>query len=158
MGVPCGNNAFDGKMRRDYRVAHLDNPCECGIGADGYCANLKAFWHKQALESTMVNGHRTYKAKLDAPSDGRYVAFMIDIKYINPNAFPIDALALIKDMKRTGSDMRGPHILDKFGFDFGGFPHDFGRFFEFTTEISVFPDTFPYTDCQGYSCGEAPLV
>jgi PhoPQ-activated pathogenicity-related protein len=155
----CGTNAFDGKIRRDYRVVHLDNPCQCGFAADGMCANLKAFWHKEALQQTIVNGRRTYTAKLDAPSDGRYVAFMIDIKYINPNAMPIDAIALIKDMKKySKEESHRPHIMDKFGFDFGGFPHDFGRFFEFTTEVSVFPDTFPYPDCSGAACGDAPMV
>lgn len=154
----CGNNAFDGKMRRDYRVAHLDNPCSCGLYAEGYCSNFKAFWHKETLQATTVNGRRTYSAKLEAPSDGRYVAFMIDIKYINPNAFHMDPLKMVNNMKSYSHEEKRPHIMDKFGFDFGGFPHDFGKFFEFTTEVSVFPDTFPYEDCQGTACGSVPMV
>ena len=34
----CGTNA-DGIKRRDFRMASLDNPCECGLYADGYCIN-----------------------------------------------------------------------------------------------------------------------
>eukprot|EP01034_Spumella_vulgaris_P040806 gene40806-50496_t len=40
----------------------------------------------------------------------------------------------------------------KFERPYGGLPKDFGRYFEFTTEVSVWPDTFPYTDCTGETC------
>jgi len=66
----CGVNTFDGVYRRDYRVAHLDNPCSCGLYAAGYCANLKSVWSKQTLDQEMVHGRRTYRAKVDAPVDG----------------------------------------------------------------------------------------
>ncbi|RYY85757.1 hypothetical protein EON63_06915 [archaeon] len=53
----CGVNAWDNnKFRRDYRVAHLDNPCSCGPLLEGYCANLAGVWNKQELEQTTVNG------------------------------------------------------------------------------------------------------
>lgn len=29
----CGVNSADGVNRRDFRVAHLDNPCTCGVYA-----------------------------------------------------------------------------------------------------------------------------
>lgn len=158
----CGANAFDnGKLRRDYRVAHLDNPCACGPYAEGYCANLKGFWAKKSLESTMVKGKRTYSAKFDAPEDGRWVAFMIDFKFHNTN---IEAGLDPKDLnaiwKASPDTPAGKIALEysRYFESFGGFPHDFGHFFEFTTEVSVFPDTFPYPECSGTACGDAPLV
>jgi PhoPQ-activated pathogenicity-related protein len=152
----CGQNAWDNNvLRRDYRVAHLDNPCSCGLYADGYCANLKSFWHKQPLVATSNKGRRQYTAKIDAPGDGRWVAYFIDIKYVNKNAFTIDIMNLYKNMTQYSKEKRGVRFTDKYGLDvdFGGFPHDFGRFYEFTTEVSVFPNTFPYPECSGVSCG-----
>lgn len=156
----CGTNAFDnGKFRRDYRVAHLDNPCSCGLYAEGYCANLKAAWHKEKLDMQTVNGKRVFKAKVDAPGDGRWVAFFIDIKYFNKNALPFDIAEAYQQLPKTEQSREKPYLrlTEKLGFEphsnFGGFPHDFGRFFEFTTEVSVFPNTFPYPDCSGAECG-----
>ena len=78
----CGENAWDNNIkRRDYRIAHLDNPCTCGPYVAGYCINLKTFWHKQELTSTMVKGKRTYVAHMDMPTDGSFLAFFIDFKF-----------------------------------------------------------------------------
>lgn len=148
----CGTNAFDnGKFRRDYRVAHLDDPCSCGPFAEGYCANLKAVWQKQELEVSTVNGKRTLSAKLDAPGDGRWVTYFIDIKFVNKHAYTFDMNEVVKRRVRRPEDVT---IGSKINFEqWGGFAHDFGRFFEFTTEVSVWPNTFPYEDCQGAACG-----
>eukprot|EP01040_Poterioochromonas_malhamensis_P012466 gene12466-13637_t len=158
----CGSNAWDnGKLRRDYRVAHMDNPCACGPFAEGYCANLKSVWNKKSLEATLVKGKRTYSAKLDAPEDGRWVAFMIDFKFKNPNIpAGLDPTDLNKIWKYDAETPAGKIAIEysRYFENFGGFPHDFGHFHEFTTEVSVFPDTFPYEDCNGAACGDAPLV
>jgi len=152
----CGANSFDnGKFRRDYRVAHLDNPCGCGLFAEGYCANINAKWMKKELTATTVNGLRTYTAQLDAPTDGRWVAFFIDFKFVNKHAFPLDVESLYKRAVRRPEDETPGSRIDRE--NFGGFPHDFGRFFEFTTEVSVFPNTFPYEDCHGEACGNRLL-
>jgi len=147
----CGINEWDNSTyRRDWRVAHMDAPCTCGIGAEGYCANLKAVWSKKELEPTMVRGKRVYSGLVESPGDGRYVASFIDFKFINKHAFPVDYTTLYENMVRNPET----HKLDftrKFP-AFGGFPKDFGRFFEFTTEVSIFPDTFPYEDCNGSTC------
>jgi PhoPQ-activated pathogenicity-related protein len=153
----CGVNAWDNNInRRDWRVAHLDQPCTCGLSADGYCANLKAIWYKQPLEATMVRGKRTYSAKIAAPDDGRWVAFFIDFKFVNKNAVPIDIANMYKTKTRySHEDGHFVRFTDKYGLDpaWGGFPHDFGRFFEFTTEVSIWPNVFPYPDCAGADCG-----
>lgn len=152
----CGQNAFDGNTnRRDYRVAHLDNPCACGIYAEGYCANLKSIWNKQKLDVEMVRGKRTYRAKLDAPDDGRWVAFFIDVKFVNKHSYPVDLQAWKKsmDIKPTTPASKIAVEFDRYFDNFGGFPHDFGRFFEYTTEVSIMPNVFPYPDCSGVECG-----
>jgi len=139
----------------------MDNPCACGPFAEGYCANLKSVWNKKSLEPTLVKGKRTYSAKLDAPEDGRWVAFMIDFKFKNPNIpAGLDPTDLNKIWKSDANTPAGKIALEysRYFENFGGFPHDFGHFHEFTTEISVFPDTFPYPDCNGAECGAAPLV
>jgi hypothetical protein len=152
----CGVNEWDGGVfRRDYRVAHLDAPCSCGIGADGYCANLKSVWNKKPLESETVRGKRTYRATIDPPGDGRWVAFFIDVKFVNKHSFPVDMEAWKRSMD-IKPDTPASEIAvqyERYFDNFGGFPKDFGRFFEYTTEVSVLPNTFPYPDCSGVDCG-----
>jgi carboxylesterase type B/PhoPQ-activated pathogenicity-related protein len=122
----CGNNP-DGKKRRDFRIANVDSPCECGIEAQGMCANLKSFWTpKKLIENKNVNGMRTYTAKVDAPDDGRWVAFFIDIVYANNE---VDAL------------------IPKIDILPGFIPRDLIQRLQFTTEVSVWPNTFPYSGC-----------
>lgn len=138
----CGNNVADGVKRRDYRIASLDDPCSCGFSSDGYCANIKSFWSRTRLESTTVRGHRVYTAQLDAPEDGRYVAYFIDIKYRKNK----DDM-LVEGMARNEERLDG--IFDK---EHGFFPKDLAGRLEFTTEVSVWPNTFPYEDCSGVGC------
>lgn len=130
----CGNNP-DGTMRRDFRIVSLDTPCKCGIGYDGYCSNLKSFWTREILEPTInEDGKRSYTAHKDEPGDGRWVAYFIDIKYKEHK----DQFALKKVPEGWEACTRLP--CDK--------P---GRL-EFTTQVSVWPNTFPYEDCAGETC------
>ena len=153
----CGENAWDNNTkRRDYRIMHLDNPCSCGPLLDGYCVNLKTFWMKKELEMVMVNGHRTYTAHVDTPTDGTYTAFFVDIKFYNHHAVPMDGDALRSAVTIKADDKKASLAaqVSRMFPDFGGFPHDFAGFFEFTSEVSVWPNTFPYPDCTGVSCGD----
>ena len=129
----CG--ASNGVLRRDFRIATADDKeaclaSKCGIPYEGYCANLKSFWNKSPLVETTVRGRRTYSAKLDAPTDGRYVAFMIELTYNKPKA--------------PTSVSKGP---------IPPIPHDLTGRLVFTTEVSVWPDSFPFADCNGAACG-----
>jgi len=129
-GFSCGDNAFDGKTRRDFRIATLDNPCSCGILADGNCVNLKSFWSKSPLEAKNVRGKRTYTAKVDPPGDGRWVAFMVEVTYERPKKLDIAGVPI---------------------------PHDLAGRLMFTSQVSVLPMSFPYPECSGDSC-TAPMV
>jgi PhoPQ-activated pathogenicity-related protein len=188
----CGNNQFDNNdttttptLRRDYRIAHLDNPCACGILNDGMCTNFKALWNKKSIESTLVKGKRTFSVKFDAPEDGRWIAFLMDFKFFNennhylPNSFTVEDFKKIYEREPPNSPAGKIALAYADYFDnFGGLDFNFAHFFEFTTEVSVFPDTFPCkldhhhhshyhhdlvvflldADCQGSACGQAPMV
>lgn len=129
----CGNN-IDGKKRRDFRILSLDVPCECGIGYDGYCSNLKSFWTREILEPTITaDGKRSYTAHKEEPGDGRWVAYFIDIKY--------------KEYGQTTTLHDAPaweactHL-----------PCDKPGRLEFTSQVSIWPNTFPYEACTGEGC------
>lgn len=207
----CGSNAYDhGTFRRDFRIASIDSPCTCGVSAEGYCLNLKSFWAKETLEATTTtDGRRVYTAQRDAPTDGRWTAFFIDIKFHNKHAHHHETVELSKakltaalsgkedntvaltasptlpaqslkdgksfdqtkerDRISAGDAMRaylastemssaattglGSSTSTDDDFDFGGFPSDAAGFMEFTSEVSVWPNTFPYEDCYGEDCG-----
>jgi hypothetical protein len=141
----CGNDADLGIKRRDFRILSMDDPCKCGIaasdGGENYCANLKSMWSKQQLNQTLVNGKRTYKARMDAPDDGRWVAYFIEVTYKRPQNLAdltIDGL----NVPVKGRDNR---LLPPI-------PHDLAGRLMFTTEVSVWPNVFPYKDCSGATC------
>jgi len=127
----CGTNA-DGSKRRDFRIVSLDNPCHCGIGYDGYCANLKSMWTREVLTAEVVDGKRTYRASRPAPEDGRYAAFLIDVKYKEP-----ENMSFMTMVKQPGNKL---------------LPVDKPGRLEFTTQVSIWPNTFPYEACEGVGC------
>jgi len=132
----CGTNP-DGKKRRDFRILSMDSPCRCGIAADGYCSNLKSFWTQEILQPTITaDGKRTYTAHKDQPTDGRWVAYFIDIKYYEaPSAAKVSSEFPPPSWEactRLPCDMPGR--------------------LEFTTQVSIWPNTFPYEECYGEGC------
>lgn len=160
----CGVNDWDGGVkRRDFRVAHLDSPCTCGPYVGGMCVNAASLWNKKTLESTMVRGKRTYTAQMDAPEDGRWVAYMVDIKYHNKHWNPwnegdnVDLANKLNASPRVLSKAAAARASVGYERKSSGIPTDLGRFFEFTSEVSVWPNTFPYPDCSGVACGERLL-
>ena len=104
--------------------------------ADGYCANLKVGWTREILEVEMVDGKRTYRAQKPAPEDGRWIAFMIDVKYEEQ-----------PDMGTFTPWFDKSHHGNK------KIPVDKPGRLEFTTQVSVWPQTFPFADCTGTACG-----
>jgi len=139
----CGTNV-DGTKRRDFRVANMDQPCGCSlfnVSYEGYCANLKSMWTRVILDQEIVNGKRTYRANRPAPEDGRWTAFFIDIKYREQKP----------QIYSTGSFSKIDHRGNKF------LPIDKPGRLEFTTEVSIVPNTFPYPECAGAAC-DGPLV
>lgn len=148
----CGVNKADGKNRRDFRVIHMDQPCTCGITVKGFCANLKSLWQRTPLNATITpDGLRQYTGVMPAPADGTWAAFMILITYENAYGTANKGPILVPGR---------PDFISSFKAKLGGAAHGFppipvdypGRL-AFTTEVSVWPPTFPYAECHGSSCG-----
>jgi len=156
-GYSCGKNTFDGVTRRDWRVgfpdaqASADLPYQCASGcglysaSEEFCANLKSVFTKEPLAVQLVGGKRTYKARIEPPTDGRYVAFFIEITYrkpkntLNNRAFDFSAV--------SPNTTIGKGLL----------PMDLYCRLVVTTEVSILPDTFPYADCHDETC-DGPIV
>lgn len=138
----------------------MDKPCYCGNSVDGdYCANIAALWNRQTLQPVVVDGQRTYIARVsdfDAPSTKpkRWLAFMIDIKFDNPYGLGVfgDVKDAVNDIIREKSATK--KMFEKINGGFGGIPEDLGGYFEFTTQVIIWPNDFPYKDCYGADCGQ----
>ena len=108
--------------RRDFRFLTADDPCTCGKLIDGNCLNLEVWWKQTKLSPERKGGY-TYVGHVDPPSQkGVWTASFIDVTYKQED----DELGF------------GPH---------GGFPYTKPGHLEFTTEVSVWPQEFPYDDC-----------
>jgi hypothetical protein len=129
-------------QRRDFRLMNLDNPCNCGIDSDGTCINLKAFkWSKKEL-SPQEDG--SYIAHMDVDLDGKYTAFFIDFTFDNESEeFYFDKSNTPKFNDNNGVKYEGK---------VGDWPYDKPGYLDFTTEVSVVPNTFPFSDCSGVDC------
>jgi len=130
-----GGSNPGGPPRRDFRFLNLDDPCSSILVSDGTCVNTKVFWQFEDLVAVEGSGGRTFVASHAAPTDGTYAAFMVDVTYD-------------KDPAGRGSLPYGkaedwfPEFI----------PRDAKGQLEFTTEVSIVPDTFPFADCSGASC------
>ena len=115
--------------RRDFRVVCNgwgptgDKCLPCGVKVKGLCANAKILWSKEALSETAA-GTGTYVAHQDAPSGGRWTAFFVDVQFTSGEG---------------ERNMLGWPVLGK-------------QTFEFTSEVSIVPNTFPFPDCAGANC------
>jgi hypothetical protein len=128
-------------QRRDFRIVSMDQPCLCGIPYEGYCGNLKSLWTREILTAEIVDGKRVYRASRPAPEDGRFTAFLIDIKYkeLEPTVYSsaVNTLDVFNRLKQAGNKL---------------IPVDKPGRLEFTTQVSIWPNTFPYDDCHGEHC------
>uniref|UniRef100_A0A914C0A9 Uncharacterized protein n=1 Tax=Acrobeloides nanus TaxID=290746 RepID=A0A914C0A9_9BILA len=147
--LSCGFNSWDGnKTRRDYRMAHMDNPCYCGRVDNSsdppMCINLAALWSKEQVQPAIVNGKRVYSAQFPKPDPGRWIAFFIAFKFYNPDPEFIYDLSHFEQPKSLKH-----HYISLFGET----PDNREGYLTFNTEVSIWPAEFPYEDCNGPSCG-----
>lgn len=127
--------SYEGNKRRDFRFLNLDDPCTEGIAQDGNCLNLRVFWKFEDLSPVAGSNGLTYVAHHDTPTDGTFAAFFIDVKYTKD---PLD-----------NSEIKGPRLVDMWP-EF--IPRDAPGQLEFTSEVSIVPNTFPFADCSGSGC------
>lgn len=124
-------------------------------------------WQVLNVTTQPLTGKRTISATLPAPADGRWVAFFIEVKFLNKKpAFFTSGDLLDERANNMGTKTKAlssstlPDAIKTAiaeHYNGGLFPRDFGQFFDFTTEVSVWPNTFPYEDCKGDSCGSRLL-
>ena len=114
----------------------------CGIKVKGLCTNLEILWTKEPLNETAA-GTGEFVAHRDLPPDGRWTAFFVDVQF---------AVAPAAGQAPRGE--RGDGGVSAEGVPRGllGWPVLGKEIFEFTSEVSVIPQTFPFPDCSGANC------
>jgi PhoPQ-activated pathogenicity-related protein len=127
-------NTWDGNLRRDFRIVNIDDPCETKLVSDGVCVNDKVLWRFEEL--TPESDGVTYIATHNTPTDGTYTAFFIDVTYMK------DPLTNEAIYYPPGGGGWIPDFI----------PRDAPGQLEFTTEVSIVPNTFPFADCSGVGC------
>ena len=81
-------------------------------------------WTSKKLSETSP-GSQTYTAHME-PTNGKWTAFFVDLQY---------------EKQEEESEGRGSL----------GWPYN-NQHFEFTTTVSIIPNTYPYPECYGDSC------
>ncbi len=125
-------------LRRDFRIMSLDDPCECGPVAGNFCTALKELWHQTPLEP---NEDGSYTGHLEAPTDGRWSAFVVNIQMTTEHSFrddPMHNFFTRVDDRKIDPDTRYPSTPP--------------GVLEFTSRGSVVPNTFPHDDCTQDEC------
>jgi len=130
--------------RRDLRAFSLDSPCTCGIEIKNHCFNTKVGWHKTKLDEE-PNRPGIYVASNDEPAVG-WTFFFVDVQFKKHILDEDEEPSLIESKMWNFGQERRLEAQDL------GWPIDFPEKFEFTTLVSIVPDTFPYPDCHGESC------
>jgi len=109
--------------RRDFRFLNIDDPCLCGAEYEGNCLNLQVLNWKSETVSPSADDANVYIANHPMPANGTWAAFFLDVTY-----------------KKATDDGLGGFIPTN------NFVH------EFTTEVSILPDVFPFDDCYLETC------
>jgi PhoPQ-activated pathogenicity-related protein len=112
--------------RRDFRFLNVDDPCLSGVGADGNCLNTQVFWKAEEVTASESDPN-VYVGTHPMPANGTWAAFFLDVTY-------------------KKSENQGVASWP------GGFIPTNSFVHEFTTEVSIIPDTLPFDDCSGTDC------
>ena len=128
--------------RRDFRIASLDDPCECGPVIDGLCTQLEAWWYEEPLEP---NEDGSYTGHLEPPPDGKWSAFVVNIQMTTEHTNTEDPMHTFFT--------RGESLIGNSRDDLDPrYPYTPPGVFEFTSRGSVVPNTYPYEDCHQEGC------
>eukprot|EP01084_Bolivina_argentea_P007444 13970_1 len=124
---------------RDFRLINLDHPCRCGVPGGGYCINLESVFEPYKIKPISIDSTSVvYEAGPSSVPDNHWSGFMVAIRVKFFNAtHPYEK----KKGKCYGYE----------GQDDRTFLVEYGEM-QFTTQVSIMPKTFPFTDCQGVGC------
>lgn len=92
----------------------------------------------------MFIGKLTYSAQFPAPPNGTWVAFFIAFRFYNPdpgNNFNFELSETPKSFRQQMINL------------YGETPDNHDGYITFNTEASIWPNTFPFADCDGADCG-----
>jgi len=109
-------------LRKDFRLWNIDSPCVCGVEANNGLCVNLAVTWTSRPLEETHPGSLTWVAHWPAPADGQWSAFYVDLQF------------------------QGPSLNGK------GWPVGKDGIYEFTTSISIVPDTFPVEECFGEEC------
>lgn len=128
--------------RRDFRIVNkytnVGQACSsCGVAVKNLpfgatCLNTKILWGKTVLKEDTPGSGR-YVARQTPKSDGRWTAYFIDATF---------------DSKATKPNSTSTSEIGSAS----GWPVGHDGYFEFTSEVSIIPQTFPFPDCKGTAC------
>ena len=150
---PHGGNVYSAQMwhatscngrRRDFRLLSLDEPCECGLEIAAFCLTTESWWYKKALKP---NKDGSYTGHLDAPGDGRWSSFVVNIQMVTNHSY------YLEDPEHTFFTRGGAQNY----YPEPRWPKTPPGVFEFTSRASVVPNIFPYAPCSKHGC-MGPLV
>eukprot|EP01084_Bolivina_argentea_P145193 254544_1 len=135
-GRSCWND------RRDFRLVNLDSPCRCGVGGNGgYCINLESVFLPYGISAVSMDSETAvYEAGPSKDPTLHWSGHMISIRVKffdaeHPWFWP------------SSCDKNEKDNLD----DDRLFLVSYGEM-QFTTQVSIMPQTFPYADCQDAGC------
>ena len=96
------------------------------VGYENLCGNLLVLWRPQVLDETSP-GSLKWIAHKDPPTEGRWTAFFVDMQYEGdtPKVSPPNPQ---------------------------GWPIGKNGIYDFTTTVSIVPNTFPYAECFDADC------
>ncbi len=136
-------------QRRDFRIASVDDPCECGPVVDDLCVQAETLWHKEIIEP---NSDGTYTGHRDPPSDGKWDAFIVAIELVTEHSNRDDPKHTY--FSRPFSNEDHPYNENN---GQRQWPFTKPGILEFTSRASIVPNNYPYEDCSQDSC-MAPIV
>ena len=146
MATTCNETVPE--VRRDFRIASLDKPCNCGIqpdGPDGECITTKSWWHQTELVVN-TDGY-SYSAHVDPPEGNHWSSYIVQV-HIRTNHTMDWEDPKHTYFTRALTDLCDPQLR---------WPNTPCGYFEFSTRASVVPNEFPYPPCSMEGC-RGPMV
>jgi len=130
-----------GTKRRDFRLINIDDPCLCGVEVSNgeYCTNIVSVFENYILQPNSMDS--TSAMYMAGPSDypnNHWTGFFISlrVKFFDAK-HPFWGYSLDNNNSTSLGD--------------NAFVVEYGEM-QFTTQVSITPQTFPFPPCSGAEC------